>query len=426
MDNEIKDNETNNLSLSATPDKNRLHYAWVIVLVLSLIQFGDMGIFANSAGVFVQPVTDELGFSRGGFSLYFSIVCVVMTLTMPLAHKIMSSVNVRIVIPCVIIVECLAFGLMSQYHTLTGWYISAVMLGLGQAYLTYLFIPFMINNWFKTKYGTALGIASSCSTLGGALMVPLAGYIIANYGWRNAYIALALIAFVITFPVAVILLRAKPADKGLLPYGADQPETNAAELSQGWSFKKAIRSPYFYLCLLFTICLTFACNFINQFTAFAYTLGFPVEKGAMITSLVMISGVVADLITGYLKDKFGTRVSLSAMLSLGIIGLILLLNGKAAIGFVLAGAVLWGFGFALLNTAANILTRTTFGPKEFSRIFSYIAIGLGLTSAVAQYVYGLIYDLTGGYFWGLIFGLIGFIIALIVIFILTAKKEQFE
>lgn len=408
----------NNIVTYEGKGTKKIHYAWFILLSLALIQFGDMGIFANSAGVFVQPVCDDLGFSRGGFSFYFSIVCIVMTLMMPIAERVMNTYNLRFVIPAVIILECIAFGTMSLHNSLIGWYISGALLGIGNAFLTYQLIPFVLNNWFKVKYGTALGIASCCSTLGGAIFAPIAGQIIAAYGWRTAYIALATIAFVITFPGAILVLRARPSEIGLQPYGADQvaEETgvnNNDGEAKGFTFAQAVRTPYFYLCILFTIALTFACNFINQFTAFAYTLGFPVAKGAMITSMVLISGVVGDLITGVLNDRFGPGVSISFSLIWAMVGIILLVNGRIAESLVVIGAFCFGLGFALLNTAPPLLTMTVLGRKELSRIYSYIASSLTLSSAVAQSFYGFVYDLAGSYYWGLIVGLCCFAVALV-------------
>lgn len=416
-------------------DKNRIHYAWLVLISVALIQFGDMGIFANSAGVFVQPVCDDLGFSRGGFSLYFSIVCIVMALVMPLAQKIMSNYNVRIVIPAIIVLECFAFGMMSQYNSLIGWYVSAILLGFGNAFLTYLLVPFILNNWFKVRYGTALGIASCCSTLGGAILAPVAGQLITVYGWRTAYIALACIAFIVTIPGAVFILRARPSDMGLTPYGSDlaaeitevdksRQSAGQATDSKGFTLEQALRSPYFYLCILFTVTLTFACNFINQFTAFAYTLGFPVAKGAMITSMVLLAGVLGDLITGALNDRFGPKISICFSLVMGIIGIVLLVNGKLAEALVIAGAFCFGFGFALLNTGGPLITRTVLGKKEYSRIYSYIAASIALTSAFAQSFYGFVYDLAGSYFWGLIVGLICFAISLIACWIGVTKAKK--
>lgn len=416
-----------NMVTSASKAKTKPHYAWLVLLSLALIMFGDQGIFANSAGVFVQPVCDDLGFSRGSFSFYFSIVCLVMAAAMPLAQKVMAKYDTRIVISSVIVLECLAFGLMSQYSSVYGWYFSGVLLGIGNAFLTYQLVPAVLNNWFKAKYGTALGLASCCSTLGGGILSPVAGQLISTYGWRTAYLALAAIAFCVAFPCAAFILRGKPSDLGLEPYGADeivsQQETEQAE-EKGFTLEEALRSPWFYMCALFIICLTFACNFINQFTAFAYTLGFPVEKGSLITSCVLLAGVAGDLVTGFLTDRFGTKVSLCFSLFLGIVGILLLVNGSIGAGVVVMGALCFGFGFALLNTAGPLLTRAVLGTKDVTRIYSYLAMCLAFTSAIAQYFYGVVYDLTGSYYLGLVVALVCFAVALVISWVGVNKGKE--
>ena len=150
----------------------KLHYGWLVMAACGLIQLGDIGIFSNCGGVFIQPVCDELGFARADFQLYMSIITLTMALTMPLAQRILTRVNLRTLVSACVALECLAFGMMSQYDSVYGWYISGLVLGLGHAYLTYLLLPYLLNNWFKVRYGLALGLACCCSTLGGAIFCP--------------------------------------------------------------------------------------------------------------------------------------------------------------------------------------------------------------------------------------------------------------
>ena len=427
----MEQNLSNGTAGPVSGKRSKIHYGWLVMISCGLIEFGDIGIFANCAGVFTQPVCDELGFLRADFNLYFSIVTLVMALTMPIAQKVMNRYNIRIIISSVILLECLAFGLMSQYSSITGWYVSAVMLGLGQAYLTYLLVPFVLNNWFKVKYGVALGIASACSTLGGAIFSPITGQLITHFGWRTSYLILALCALVITLPCTIIILRARPDDIGMEPYGAEElrkarensPAAKEEEL-KGFTAKESVHTPYLYLCIIFTIGLTFAANFINQITPFAYTLGFPVAQGSMISSMVLVGGVLGNLTCGGLTDRYSIKVGISSGLLGGIIGMLLLLFSNAVVGLVFIGAFCFGLTLALLNLAPPLLTRVVMGKKDFSNIYSYIGMTITLTSAVAAWSYGKIYDVTGAYNLGLVLALGCLAVALVSTFIAdrTGKK----
>ena len=308
---------------------------------------------------------------------------------------------------------------MSAYQSLIGWYISGFLLGLGHAYLTYLLVPYILNNWFKVRYGLAMGLACCCSTLGGALFSPITGTLIANFGWRRAYLVLAICAFIITFPGAALILRRTPEEMGLKPYGEgmelnEEEKASVISPDKGFTFREAVRSPLFWCCGIFVIGLALACDFLNYISALAYTLGFPVEMGSVILSLVLWAAVVGDPISGFLTDKFGAGVAVGSLMITGIAGLVLLRlsNGMAALVYV--GAFLFGLGFSLLNMAPPLLVKQVVGEKEYSRIYSYIASLLTFASASAAFIYGKIYDIHQSYDWALIFAIVSLSVAAVL------------
>lgn len=397
----------------------KLHYGWLVMAACGLIQLGDIGIFSNCGGVFIQPVCDELGFARADFQLYMSIITLTMALTMPLAQRILTRVNLRTLVSACVALECLAFGMMSQYDSVYGWYISGLVLGLGHAYLTYLLLPYLLNNWFKVRYGLALGLACCCSTLGGAIFSPVTGWLIGSFGWRNAYIILAVCAFIIAFPSAAIILRREPEEKGLKPYGegmAPEEHENEAIIpsDRGFTLGQAVRSPLFWCCGVFVIGLALTCDFLNYISSLAYTLGFPVETGSMIQSLVLWAAVLGDPISGSLRDRFGAGTAIGSLMTLGILGLLIIRLSGGVAALVCIGAFLFGLGFSLLNMAPPLLVKQVVGEKEYGRIYSYIASLLTLASASAAFIYGKIYDLHQSYDWALVFAIVSLTVSVLI------------
>lgn len=412
-------------------EKGKIHYGWLIMVACGLIQLGALGIFSNCGGVFIQPVCDELGFKRADFQMYMSIVTLTMALMMPLAQKILYKANLRLLVSCAILMECIAFGMMSQYHSLGGWYFSGLLLGLGHSFLTYLLLPYVLNNWFKVRYGLALGLACCCSTLGGAIFAPVTGWVIAAFGWRKAYLILAVCAFLIAFPGSITVLRRSPEEMGMVPYGEGEVEHKHAQEDdlnippdRGFTLGEAFRSPLFWCCGIFVIGLALTCDFLNYISSMAYTLGFPVETGAMIQSLVLWAAVAGDPISGSLRDRFGAGVSIGTLMSLGIVGLLIIRLSHGMIALVCIGAVLFGLGFSLLNMAPPLLVKQVAGEKEYSRIYSYIASLLTLASASAAYIYGKIYDLHQSYDWALVFAIISLSISVVLSLYLQVKTKN--
>lgn len=408
--------------------KEKIHYGWLVMIACGLIQFGDLGIFSNCGGIFIQPVCDELGFARADFQLYMSIVTLTMAVTMPLAQKVLAWARLRLLVPGIIIVECIAFGLMSQYHSVVGWYVSGFLLGLGHAYLTYLLVPFILNNWFKVRYGLAMGLACCCSTLGGALFSPITGRLIAAFGWRQTYLVLAICAFIITFPGAAIILRRTPEEMGLKPYGEgmeckEEEKASVIPSDRGFTFKEAVRSPLFWLCGVFVIGLALACDFLNYISALAHTLGIPVQVGSMILSLVLWAAVIGDPISGTLTDKFGAGVAVGSLMITGIVGLLIIRLSGGIVALVCIGAFLFGLGFSLLNMAPPLLVKQVVGEKEYSKIYSYIASLLTFASASAAFIYGKIYDINESYDWALVFAIVSLSVAAVLSLYLQKKTK---
>ena len=409
--------------------RGRLHYGWLVMVACGLIQLGDIGIFSNCGGVFIQPVCDELGFARADFQLYMSIITLTMAVTMPLAQRVLARANLRVLVSGAIALECVAFGMMSQYHSVYGWYLSGLVLGLGHAYLTYLLLPFVLNNWFKVRYGLALGLACCCSTLGGAIFSPITGLLIQNFGWRNTYIILAVCAFIIAFPSAAIVLRRAPEEKGLKPYGegeepGEHDEESVIPSDRGFTLGQALRSPLFWCCGVFVIGLALTCDFLNYISSMAHTLGFPVSTGAMIQSLVLWAAVLGDPISGSLRDRFGAGTAIGTLMSLGILGLLIIrLSGGMAV-LVCLGAFLFGLGFSLLNMAPPLLVKQVVGEREYGRIYSYIASLLTLASASAAFIYGKIYDVHQSYDWALIFAIVSLSVSVLISLYIQQRNKN--
>ena len=400
-----------------TSNKKGLHYGWIVMVGLAAIMFGAVGTVANTPGVFIQVVSEDLGVGLADIALFFTFMTGTMCIFQPLAQKIMVTFDVRIVISCAILLGGAAFGMMSQYHSAVGFYVSGVLVGIALSFLTFLMVPMVIGNWFQDKMGLAMGIAISCGSIGGAVFSPIAGWLIANMGWRTAYIVLAIIGVVISLPFSIFVIRLKPADKGLKPYGVAAQEAHVdqqADQAAGFSFQQALKSPLFYMCVLFTVSLSFACNFQPQIVAFTSTVGFAVDKGALVASILLIGSILGQLACGAINDRFGVLSATAFGCICGVGGILLLLSGIRSDVVIYAGAFGFGIAFSLLSLAPSLVVRKLMGPKDFPRIFSYVASCLTLTSAVAAPIYSSIFDRTGSYRGGLLAAICCMIVCVLI------------
>ena len=83
----------------------------------------------------------------------------------------------------------------------------------------------------------ALGIASIGVGLGGFAVAPLiGGYVTPDFGWRASYLALGLLTWVLIIPLALLVIKTKPAEMGLYPDGVEDPGAVAV-------FKASLAAP---------------------------------------------------------------------------------------------------------------------------------------------------------------------------------------
>ena len=80
------------------------------------------------------------------------------------------------------------------------------------------------NRWFSTRRGLVTGMLTASNASGQLVFLPLLAWVVTAYSWRAAAALIALTAILLVVPMALVFLRTDPADVGLMPYGAVEPE----------------------------------------------------------------------------------------------------------------------------------------------------------------------------------------------------------
>lgn len=382
------------------PSGSRLHYGWVVMVGCCLIMFGTMGIMSGgSIGVYMTPAAEALGTTKTAISLYDSIRTLVMALFQSVAAIVFKKYDVRITVALASLLcggGAIVIGLM---NSVAGWYVGAVLNGIGLSFICYMLIPIVINNWFHASMGLAAGIAMSCSGLGGAVFSPIVGALIKHYSWTTAIMITGAIGGAISILAALLLLRSRPEDKGLLPYGynPDAKAETATENSKGLSVSQALRSPFFYIIILSIMLIYFYGSFQIHITNYAVSVGFPIELASRVASLMMIGLVVGKILLGFVNDRLGGLATLGAAVILVLAAVFILVTSHGVVTMVFIGAFLVGMSAGSLQLVPPMLIRGSMGNKDYGKLYGYAATVGVLVSAVAAPIYARILDVTGTY-----------------------------
>lgn len=410
--------------------KKKIHYAWIILVGLSIVVGLGKGALNNSAGLFLTPVSKDLGIGIGSLSLYFSISSVVTMVVLPLGGKLMAKYDTKYLLVIAVILQGGAFAAMGLMTSVWGWYVLAIPLAIGGIFITVIAGPVLINQWFKQSKGLALGIMGASVGAIGALVQPLAGSLIATRGWSNAYMIIGIGVIVIVIPIVLLLIRKSPQDKGLLPYDKQKGSTAntidaAVDVSDhGITLAVAKKSTAFYALLMFFFLMTSIASFTLHIPTYLTNQGYTVEFAGKLMGIYMVGVLIGALALGFMSDKIGTKLTSLIAMGLGmaaIVTMLLFVDNPVLIG---VGAAVFGFTTATVGTVAPMLTATLFGNREYSQIYATASLGLAVAAVIALPAYGFIYDYTGTYQGVLIGLLVMFAINVVAINLAFKSKEQ--
>jgi len=379
-------------------NNGKIFYGWWILAGAFLLNFSGIGIIINSYGVFIKPVTESLGFTRGGFTLYFSIAALCMMIAAPVMGKLLEKFNIRLVMTVCTAMMTVSFVLFSQCEKLIHFYILAVFLGIGSAGSHIIPVSMMVTNWFIEKRGLAMGIVFAASGIGGLIFNPLTNAIILSHGWQNAYLILGIVMGITTIPTAIFLVRAHPGDMGLSAYGsASQTVDTPVSESGGLTAMASFRTSSFWLLAFMILFIAIAnMGILHHIVPYLTDLGYSSTTATNLMSLHMAMLVVGKVGLGGLADRIGLSKSLIACLLVFIIA-IALLYGASFLWIAVLFNILFGLSISVRTVLPPLMTSACLGPKHFAVIYGFLNIFTTLGTAVGTPLSGFIFDSTKSY-----------------------------
>lgn len=395
---------------------NKIHHAWWVFISLSLMFFAAVGMLGNTNGLYLTPVAKEMGWTRTAASWYLTIYMLVMAFSQPIASQLIYKVNSKLLLGVAMTFVCAATGAASQFHTAMAWNISAIFIGLGQAVIMYLAVPIILGNWFNKKYATVLGIALALGTVGSAIANPIAGQLITQYGWRSARLMMSVAAWVISMPGILFVIRFKPSDMGLKPYGYEEGQTaKAAAPLKGVSAVNALKSPALYMVVLLAGIVVLYASMNTQIPGYATSVGLATTVGAFAMTILNFANMGGKVFLGWLTDKIGYLGAMLTSLISGILGTVIILMGGGNVTIFYTGLIFFGLCFASLTVMLPLVVKGIFGQREFGKIYSYVTMVQSVIAAFAAIIYARIFDLTKSFVFAWQLNIVTLVIGIILV-----------
>ena len=383
-------------SLADALGRRDWHYGWVVIAATffaMLVSAGAMG----ALGVLIRPLEQEFGWQTSQISVALAIRLALYGLMGPFAAALMNRFGVRRVVLAALLLIIL--GLMGSIGMTFLWQLIllwGIVIGFGTGLTAMVLGATVATRWFTHRRGLAVGMLTASSATGQLVFLPLIAAVTEHHGWRVA-LALVSAALALAAITVALLLRNRPGDVGLVPYGekgaptASTPISVAALTSPFAVLQDAARSRTFWvLAGTFFICGVSTSGLIQtHFISLCGDYGLAAVTAASVLAMMGAFDFVGTIGSGWLSDRIDNRYLL--FWYYGLRGLSLLYLPFANFTFLGLSpfALFYGLDWIATVPPTVKLTSEEFGREKTNLVFGWIFAAHQLGAAAAAFGAGL-------------------------------------
>lgn len=417
-------------TISLKDENGKIYYGWWIVIAAAIITGFVYSGIVSVTGVFVLPVTEGLGISIGGFSLYTTVMSVANILTLVIISKFFTKKHLKKIMVIAGIVGIISFLGFASAKSLWSFYIFAVPQGFCFAAMTMTPCQLLVSNWFGEKVkGRAIAFFLTGMMIGQVIELNLLNAVIMRLGWRAAYVSLAILIGVAVITV-LGLVSWSPEEKGIKRMGditAEEAEGMASAITRGADFKDIAKKPITWLMLIScTLTVIVSASIVSHAIPTMVMGGFKQEVATVIMSVVSLLVAVIGPAFGVLCDKVKLSIPVvGAAVCFGISALGLALISVSQT-YVWVYSIFYLVGVGSINVLPPLIVNYMYGEKEMPRMLGYINIFIAIGGAVGTAGVGMLYEACGSYQipWIIMAAIMG--IVAVIRGAATTKKRKFN
>jgi len=353
----------------------RVHYAWVVAGA------GFAALLASAAfravpGVLMIPLEEEFGWSRATIAAAMSINLVVFGLSGPFSAALVERVGLRRVVTVALSLIAASAGLSTlatqPWHLYVLW---GLVAGAATGAVAPVLAAMIATRWFAARRGLVTGLLTAANSTGQLVFLPLMSYV-AIGGWRWA-LAVVAGAAIVALPIAGLLMRDRPSDLGLAPYGGvAEPPRGAAPPSSAIAVLReaAATGTFWALAASFFVCGATTVGLIAvHFIPAAHDHHMAATTAAGMLAVMGVLDIAGTTASGWLTDRMDPRKLLFWYYALRGLSLVLLSNALATQSYTLVLFVaFYGLDWIATVPPTVALVARRFGPDEAGIVFGWV------------------------------------------------------
>jgi len=375
----------------------RLHYAWVVAGLTFLALVVAAGV-RSTPGVLMVPLEQDLGWDRVTLSGAVSLNLVLYGLMGPFSAALIERLGLRLVVTLSLLLLSAGMALTSlmreSWQLILLW---GVVVGAGSGLVAMSLAAIVATRWFEHRRGLVTGLLAASAATGQLVFLPLLAWVVQEWGWRCAVLGIAATAVTVA-PLVALLMRNRPADLGLLPYGATTapplptPAGNPFRTALVALFEGLQRRDFWLLAGTFFVCGASTNGLIGTHLVPAcIDYGIPEVQAAGLLAAMGIFDLVGTTLSGWLTDRWDARWLLAWYYGLrGLSLLALPLAFDAQFYGLSLFAIFYGLDWIATVPPTVKLTASCFGPARAGIMFGWIFAAHQLGAAFIALLAGTI------------------------------------
>lgn len=371
-----------------------LHYGWVIALTGVGVLFACLGLGRFALGMLLPAMGDALGLTYVKMGLISTSNFVGYMIAVSMAGAVAEMIGARLAIFAGLLVVALSMLLISQSSGFGMIVFLYCVTGYGSGIANVSLIGLM-GFWFRQSIrGRAAGIMIAGNGLAivfAGLYVPLVNATLGLQGWRTGWGTMGALVLGVA-GLAALLLRNRPAEKGLEPLGSDlaPPHTDAAA-----SVQRGKRANWKILIHLGTIYTLFGATYVVYATFIVTMLvqekGYGENVAGYFWAVVGVLSISSGPLFGWLSDKLGRQFALIVVFSFFSVAYVLVAFGLPApwlyLSIALYGLTVWSVPTIMAAAVGDFLE-----PVQAAKAFGFVTLFFSLGQIAGPVAAGYLAD----------------------------------
>jgi MFS family permease len=381
----------------------RVHYAWVVIVLMFVVILSSVGVRATP-GVLIIPLQQAFGWTPAEISGAISLNILLFGLVGPFAAGLIQVIGMRQTILLSMSLLVLGAGLSSFVTQIWQLYLTwGVLVGLGSGAGMVGLATAIANRWFVARRGLVVGLLTASNASGQLVFLPLLASMVVSHGWHSVPLIVALVILCL-MPLVLFLLPESPAAIGIGAFGSQEvvplpePAGNPFYIAIS-GLMRGMRSLDFWLLFVsFAVC-GFSTNGLvaTHLIPFCADHGIPEVQAASLLAMMGVFDLIGTTASGYLTDRFDSRILLFWYYGLRGLSLAVLPFTQFDVVSLAIFAVFYGLDWVATVPPTVTLTNDIFGKRDAPVIVSWIVAGHQIGGALAAFGAGETRYLAGSY-----------------------------